>query len=45
MIFKFFSTHELTTIIKSLKAKNTYGYDDVSTKLLKINVKNIFVHL
>ena len=41
MIFKFFSTHELTTIIKSLKAKNTYGYDDVSTKLLKISVKYI----
>jgi len=41
MIFKFFSTHEITTIIKSLKAKNSYGYDEVTTKLLKISAKYI----
>ena len=41
MIFKFFSTHEITTIIKSLTAKNSYGYDEVSTKLLKISAKYI----
>jgi hypothetical protein len=41
MVFKFFSTHEITTIIKSLKAKNSFGYDEVSTKVLKISANYI----
>jgi hypothetical protein len=37
MVFEFFSTHEMTTIIKSLKAKNSFGHDEVSTKLIQIS--------
>ena len=29
------STHEIEKIIKSLKSKNTGGYDEISTKILK----------
>jgi hypothetical protein len=35
LVFKFFSTWEIISIIKSLKAKDSFGYDEVSTKLLK----------
>ena len=31
------TTKEIERIIKSLKAKNSYGYDEISTKILKIN--------
>jgi hypothetical protein len=30
------STHEIKNIIKSLKSKNTYGYDKLSNKLIKL---------
>jgi hypothetical protein len=29
-------TTEIENIIKTLKPKNSYGYDEISTKLLKI---------
>ena len=32
-----FSTREICSIIKSIKSKNTYGYDEISTKILKIS--------
>ena len=32
-----FSTKEIYSIIKSIKSKNTYGYDEISTKILKIS--------
>ena len=35
VVFKSFSTHEIINIIKSLKTKESYGYDGISTKLLK----------
>jgi hypothetical protein len=34
---KFSRTKEIESIIKSLKPKNTCGYEEISTKLLKIN--------
>jgi hypothetical protein len=37
VVFKSFSTKEIITIIKSLKSKNSHGYDEVPTKLLKIS--------
>jgi hypothetical protein len=30
------STHEIEKIIKSLKSKNTGGYDEISTRILKL---------
>ena len=36
-VFKMFSTKVIYSIIKSIKSKNTYGYDDISTKILKIS--------
>jgi hypothetical protein len=36
-VFKTFSTKEISSIIKSIRTKNTYGYDEVSTKILKIS--------
>ena len=41
MVFKSFSTHEIINIIKSLKTKESYGYDGISTKLLKISANYI----
>jgi hypothetical protein len=38
MVFIPFSTKEIISIIKSLKTKNSSGYDEVSTKLFKISV-------
>ena len=32
-----FSTKEFFNIIKSIKTKNSYGYDEISTKILKIS--------
>jgi hypothetical protein len=34
---KYATTKETERIIKSLKAKNSYGYDEISTKILKIS--------
>jgi hypothetical protein len=31
------TTEEIERIIKSLKTKNSYGYDEISTKILKIS--------
>jgi len=31
------TTKEIEQIIKSLKMKNSYGYDEISTKILKIS--------
>jgi Notch-like protein len=41
MVFKSFSTKEIITIIKSLKSKNSHGYDEVPNKLLKISAPYI----
>jgi len=41
LVFKSFSTKEITQIIKSLKTKNSSGYDEINTKLLKISVNYI----
>ena len=41
MVFKSFSTHEIYNIIKSIKTKESYGYDGISTKLLKISANYI----
>jgi hypothetical protein len=37
MNLKFVSSKEVEKIIKSLKTKNSFGYDGISTKLLKIS--------
>ena len=34
---KYTSTKEIEQIIKSLKTKNSYGYDEISTKILKLS--------
>jgi len=34
---KYTTTKEIEQIIKSLKTKNSYGYDEISTKILKIS--------
>jgi len=39
LVFKSFSTQEITQIIKSLKTKDSSGYDEINTKVLKISVK------
>ena len=36
MTFKSCSTKEIIPIVKSLKTKNSFGYDEISTKILKI---------
>jgi len=35
------STHETEKIIKSLKSKNTGGYDEISTRILKLSTPYI----
>ena len=42
LVFKTFSTKEIKPIIKSLKMKNSHGYDTISTRLLKIS--DTYVH-
>jgi hypothetical protein len=37
VVFKSFSTQEIISIIKSFKTKISFGYDEISTKLLKIS--------
>jgi len=41
LFFKTFSTKESTSIIKMLNTKNLHGYDEISTKLLKISASYI----
>jgi len=43
LVFKSFSTKEITRIIKSLKTKNSSEYDEINTKLVKISVNFIYV--
>jgi len=37
MEWKCTTTEETERIVKSLKTKNSYGYDEISTKILKIS--------
>jgi len=37
LVIKTFSTKEITCIIKALKTKNSHGFDEISTRLLKIS--------
>jgi hypothetical protein len=41
LVFKTFSTQEITSIIKSNKTKNSSDYDEISTKPLKISANYI----
>jgi hypothetical protein len=41
LVIKTFSTKEITSVIKALKTKNSYGYDEISTKVLKISTTYI----
>ena len=41
LVFKTFSTQEILSVIKSIKTKNSSGYDEISTKLLKISANYI----
>jgi hypothetical protein len=42
MVFKSFSTKDITNILKSLKSKNTHAYDTMPTRLLKNSVSYIY---
>ena len=35
------STKEITDIVKSLKSKNSHGYDEISVKILKLSLPYI----
>jgi hypothetical protein len=37
------STHEIEMIIKSLKSKNTGGYDEISTRILKLSAPTLYL--
>ena len=41
MVIKTFPTNEIISIIKSLKPKNSFGYDEISPKILKISANYI----
>jgi hypothetical protein len=41
MVFKSFSTKEIIPIINSNKTKNSFGYDEISPKILKISANYI----
>ena len=41
MSWQYASTYEIEKIIKSLKSKNTGGYDKISTQILKLSVPYI----
>jgi len=41
LVIRTFSTKEITSIIKALKTKNSYGFDEISSKLLKITATYI----
>ena len=36
-VFKTYSTQEISSIVKSIKTKNTHGNDGISTKILKVS--------
>ena len=35
--WKYATTYEINKIINSLKTKNSYGYDEIPTKILKLS--------
>jgi hypothetical protein len=39
--WQYVSTHEIRNIIKSLKTKNTYGYDEISNRIIKLSAPYI----
>jgi len=39
------TTYEIVKIIKSLKTKNSGGYDEIPIKILKLNIPFIISHL
>ena len=41
MVFRSFSTNEIISIIKSLKTKNSFGYDEISPRILKLSANYI----
>ena len=41
MVFKSFSTKEIISIIKSLKSKDSFGYDEISQRILKLSANYI----
>jgi hypothetical protein len=41
LVIKTFSTKEITSVIKTLKTKNSHGFDEISMKLLKISAAYI----
>jgi len=44
IVFKSFSTKEIISTIKSLKTKNSFCYDGISTKLLKLVAAVCVIH-
>ena len=36
--WQYASTHEINKIIKSLKSKNTSGYDEISNRIIKLSL-------
>jgi len=42
LLFKTFSAKEITFIMKSLKTKNSHGYDERNTELLKTSATYIY---
>ena len=45
MKWHYTSTYEIGKIIKSLKSKNTSGYDEISTRILKLGAPYIVSHI
>ena len=46
--FQFISTHEINKLIKSLKSKDSYGYDEVTARILKKSAPYIvpnYIHI
>jgi hypothetical protein len=41
MVFKSFPTKEIISTINSLKTKNSFGYDEITPKILKISANYI----
>jgi hypothetical protein len=37
----YISTTEISKIIKSLKTKSSYGYDEISSRMLKVSMPSI----
>ena len=39
--WKYVTTHELEKIIRSLEAKNSHGFDEISNKIIKVSSRFI----